>query len=658
MNNNIIMSLTIKQLLSESRYLIPIYQRNYDWGEKEALQLIEDVADYASYKKDCNYYIGSLIVFIRYKEGNEYCETIDGQQRLTTLNILMSLLRSFDEVQDKMKWYEKANLSYDHRKEANEALRLLSENKLYDHPYVSSISEVYNVMKKNIKNILSEKSLSLSNFVDYLISKVIIIRIPVPKDTELNHYFEIMNSRGEQLEKHEVLKASLMDNLDKCDFILFNAIWEACSDMSTYVQMKMNTNLRSLLFTDSWSNLQTFKFDELNSKYYSTDDESKEDSTNDEYVPHSISELFNDASNNVTYELPSTDRDVDKGTDRFGTIINFPNFLLHVLKVMYHSETSYKKEINEEIKLDDKRLIEIFSIVLADYQDKKGFVKRFIMDLLKIRVLFDNYVIKREYYNGKEGWSLKRLRRYDGSKTNYIGSFSNDDNEDDMGKNIRMLEAMFHVSAPTQIYKHWLNAVLKFLFTEENINSFKLRTYLFKLSCTYMLDRYLCDNRIDFETIIYENECKAVNKRINWEAIDRGCDVENFIFNFYDYLVWQDNLQKYNKFEFSYRTSVEHFYPQTALPGYAQLTKETGLHDFGNLCLISRSMNSKFSNNMPNAKCDNFGNDETVKDLSLKLVQMMDVVRDKNEWCTLEIKEFEERAKNIILNGIKTAGVI
>ena len=61
---------------------------------------------------------------------------------------------------------------------------------------------------------------------------------------------------------------------------------------------------------------------------------------------------------------------------------------------------------------------------------------------------------------------------------------------------------------------------------------------------------------------------------------------------------------------------------------------------------------------MPNAKCDNFGNDETVKDLSLKLVQMMDVVRDKNEWCTLEIKEFEERAKNIILNGIKTAGVI
>ena len=153
------------------------------------------------------------------------------------------------------------------------------------------------------------------------------------------------------------------------------------------------------------------------------------------------------------------------------------------------------------------------------------------------------------------------MRRYDGSKTNYIGSFSNDDNEDDMGKNIRMLEAMFHVSAPTQIYKHWLNAVLKFLFTEENINSFKLRTYLFKLSCTYMLDRYLCDNRIDFETIIYENECKAVNKRINWEAIDRGCDVENFIFNFYDYLVWQGNLQKYNKFEFSYRTSVEHFYP-------------------------------------------------------------------------------------------------
>ena len=92
--NHKISQLSVREFLSEGRYVIPIYQRNYDWGEKETLQLIEDVADYA--KEDCNrnYYIGSAIVFIRNNNGQEYFETIDGQQRLTTLTILTSLLKS------------------------------------------------------------------------------------------------------------------------------------------------------------------------------------------------------------------------------------------------------------------------------------------------------------------------------------------------------------------------------------------------------------------------------------------------------------------------------------------------------------------------------------------------------------------------------------
>lgn len=49
MNSQEIKPLNIKSLLSEGRYVIPIYQRNYDWGENEALQLIEDITDYASF---------------------------------------------------------------------------------------------------------------------------------------------------------------------------------------------------------------------------------------------------------------------------------------------------------------------------------------------------------------------------------------------------------------------------------------------------------------------------------------------------------------------------------------------------------------------------------------------------------------------------------
>ena len=79
MHSDEIIPLSIKRLLSDEKYLIPIYQRNYDWGEKESLQLIQDIADFASTKKGKKYYIGSLVVFVRSKEGQEYFETIDGE---------------------------------------------------------------------------------------------------------------------------------------------------------------------------------------------------------------------------------------------------------------------------------------------------------------------------------------------------------------------------------------------------------------------------------------------------------------------------------------------------------------------------------------------------------------------------------------------------
>ena len=60
MTENNIDPLNIKELLSQDEYRIPIYQRNYDWGETESLQLLEDIADYAAMKKDKMYYIGSI----------------------------------------------------------------------------------------------------------------------------------------------------------------------------------------------------------------------------------------------------------------------------------------------------------------------------------------------------------------------------------------------------------------------------------------------------------------------------------------------------------------------------------------------------------------------------------------------------------------------
>ena len=88
------------------------------------------------------------------------------------------------------------------------------------------------------------------------------------------------------------------------------------------------------------------------------------------------------------------------------------------------------------------------------------------------------------------------------------------------------------------------------------------------------------------------------------------------------------------------------------MAGYPVLNEDTGLHDFGNLCLISRGMNSKFSNNMPMAKYKNFGNEEVLKELSIKLNEMMSIVKESGEWCTDEIREFEKQSRQRLFTAI------
>ncbi len=687
--------------------MIPIYQRNYDWGEREALQLLEDISDYAQKNKEQDkeqdkgqdkeqpYYIGSAVVFLRTAHGETYFETIDGQQRLTTLTILACLLKH----QKKAGWFEKPNLSYDHRKEADEALMMLVNGQLSQHPSAQNIVSVYRLLEKHLQPMLTAKRLDLETFADYLFEKVIILRIPVPQDTQLNHYFEIMNTRGEQLEKHEVLKAVLMGKLKREEHHLFHLIWEACSDMGAYVQMNFSVDMKNLLFTKEWSELRDESFDATYfDKLYKALPQKKNDNpTNiEDGAPHTLDSLFKDANNPFTdakrhksYPLPS-DGNADKGkSERFGSIINFPNFLLQVLKVCYHGpffNQKYQKEVDAQIRLDDKALIPTFQAVLSSLgteAEKRGFVKYFIMQLLLLRTRYDRYVIKREYVNGTESWSLKKLKYDTNHKTgSYVNTFSSSNKaedaepESDIGKEIRLLEAMFHVSAPTQIYKHWLNAVLYHVHTT-NPQAASLRNRLYDLARCYMLDVYLAKDgkKHSFEEIVYRKEGKPQNHidDIDWGAINQGCNVQNFIFNFYDFILWKKELgqhlqrkksgqhetleqdeksRQHEKFDFTYRTSVEHFYPQKPMPGYPPLPTEY-LNSFGNLCLISSGMNSKFSNNMPKAKYDNFGSSkEMCSALSLKLQEMMERVKD-GEWEKDQIKAHYEEARERIKNALQ-----
>lgn len=616
--------------LFEERYIIPIYQRNFEWGESEIRQLILDIFDYSidNYNKD--YYIGTLIVYDR---KNNF-EIIDGQQRLTTLSILLSLIKN--KYKDKYEKYisksYNLNLTFDSRKNSTETLRALyDKNENYIEKYINenpnSITEGYNICKKVLSEILNKDN--EDKFFKYLFENVKILRVLVLEDTDLNHYFEIMNSRGEQLEKHEILKARLLEKLDnENDKFIFNLIWEACSNMESYIQLGFKKDLRDRIFKNDLNTLISkeelysidYKYNNLN-----IDKETKtiEDIINSE---NNIYDGENDEENNEEQEL-------------FNSIINFPNFLLHVLKIQVDNKNEDmplddKRLEKDKTPLDDKRLLETFNNFLNNENiNAKEFVKSFGYNLLKIKFLFDKYVIKRELKS--DNWSLKQLKLSENKKSNYYKyTFSENDNneKDDTGinKKILMLLSMFHTSYPTLVYKNWLNYVLKYLFREKNINAEDYKNKLKNLA----KERY--------KKIIENDE----------DILNEGTDVPHFIFNYLDYLLWEDDNYKklnisiddnislkINNFKFTFRSSVEHYYPQNPLSG--ETLKEDMLNNFGNLCLISRSKNSKLSNSLPRAKKEHYINNDID---SIKQAIMMSY----NNWGEEEIKKHGKEMKKLL----------
>ena len=640
--NTDITELNIKQLLDGSdKYMIPIYQRNYAWEEKEIEQLIQDIIDYIPSQKlsiEKDYYLGTLIINKK-AIGNEYVyETIDGQQRLTTLSILTSIIKNNYGLD----WYNDINLTFESRSKSTDTLLAVYQNNINNSrnkDLNDNIVNGNNLILKHLDKKLLEADVDPQTFVDFLYSKVKIVRVQVPEDTDLNHYFEIMNTRGEQLEKHEVLKATLLNQYNQIDdlderhkrFSVFNTIWEATSDMNYYMQYRFITttdkkrkDTRTEIFGEDWNCLEVDNYLEIYEILGTLKD-------SDTQEPLSIDKIIH---SNKTFNPELNEGDE---SERFTTIINFPNFLLHVLRV---------QEQSNDVILDDKKLLQTFDTVLKEKTDTIQFVDDFIFNLFKMRFLFDKYIIKREVAKEKEAWSLKTLKRYEKSKASYVNTF------EEHNQNIIMAISMFNVSTPTLIYKHWLNAALFYLFNhynEQEIDSNNYLNYLQTFAKDLLLHRHLSQKPVDYFDLIYtpdilqlkDYEVETSNPKLIYGKIEN-----NLVFNLLDYILWNNKHEfSIDPFEFTFRSSVEHYYPQNPIGG-EPLKDKNALHSFGNLCLISHSKNSKLNNHLPTAKKNYFEKSEGKLEMdSIKLNVMMKKY-DPSTWGIESIQDHNEKMIN------------
>lgn len=86
----------------KDQYIIPAYQRPYAWEHKHCRVLFDDLTHAYFHQKDEGYFLGNLVISQNNRDRNSL-EVIDGQQRLTTLLLLIKVLLLFDETNDDLK---------------------------------------------------------------------------------------------------------------------------------------------------------------------------------------------------------------------------------------------------------------------------------------------------------------------------------------------------------------------------------------------------------------------------------------------------------------------------------------------------------------------------------------------------------------------------
>ncbi|WP_282353130.1 DUF262 domain-containing protein [Pseudomonas sp. PS01303] len=566
-----IQALSVAELFGVGAYKIPLYQRNYAWGEAEIEQLLRDILDMALCDCSSTYYLGTLVVWRRPDEADVF-ETIDGQQRHTTLSLILAVLKN--EYLESLDGISQINLHFDGRPGSERTLARLFNTARHDESEEPALRAGYEIAKRYLSN---ERRESVQKLSQYLLANVRLLRAIVPHDTDLNHYFEIMNNRGEQLEKHEVLKARLLQQLDVHERTCFARVWEACAEMNRYVQLGLGTLSRARVFGEDWNDCPADP-DALFSAW--TDDDLS-----------SVAEpLHRIIALRRFHEREQVNAE-DVETGAFNSIISFPNFLLQVLRAT----------TGRDIPLDDKQLLSVFDSHPLD-------PRSFILDLLKCRLLFDRFIIKR---SSADDWSLQSLKRY-ATGFGYVNSIDNEDTH----QQLIMLQSMFHVSFPAQVYKHWLNASLRYLWQNGSAGRDFL-AFLETLSSGIFYGRF-GRSLVDYYDLIYNNA--KPDAYFDTHCLNQGTLVQNFVFNRLDYLLWKavprknfpgvemDYIRSRHKhFKFTFRSSVEHFYPQQPIAGQALVASEAlpaGVDNFGNLCLISHDRNSKLSNHLPKAKKD------------------------------------------------------
>ncbi|MBT9190413.1 DUF262 domain-containing protein [Zobellia russellii] len=247
----------IDRVFSNTTYYIDFYQRDYKWTEPPVKRLLDDIFyqfnnNYEEFKSlDANkenvmskynwYYLNTYVTNI--VDGKVY--VVDGQQRLTTLTIILIVLlhksKEFGCTEPFTRWIESKVAGYSggdysfwmrHEKALNvfegltKGVEDLKSIDTSSGVTSKNIVDNYIIINNYIKQQITSKH-SFETFTYYFLYRLVLINLTV-EQTEVPMVFEVINDRGVKLKPYEILKGKLLGQVDKDELnqLKINDIWE------------------------------------------------------------------------------------------------------------------------------------------------------------------------------------------------------------------------------------------------------------------------------------------------------------------------------------------------------------------------------------------------------------------------------------------------
>lgn len=248
---------SVKQLLETgkiNKFIIPEYQRPYAWSDEQIQTLFEDLVEYTENDNESTYFLGTIV---SYENENGEQEIIDGQQRITSLFLLLralySKLNSMTETKEVKNFkgqiesalWEQDELTaeVDFEKTLIESRVMRDEgNKVFSELLITGNTESlakdnyslnYRLFTELIEKYATSEPQLFFWFIRNVLNKAILLPITADSQDTALTIFSTLNDRGLALSDADIFKAKIYNKLDADGKVTFIERWKKLDDEAT-----------------------------------------------------------------------------------------------------------------------------------------------------------------------------------------------------------------------------------------------------------------------------------------------------------------------------------------------------------------------------------------------------------------------------------------